>query len=293
MELLEGAILPERAIVAVSGPQALEFLQGIVTADVDDVRRGAARNAALLTPQGKILFEFIIMPTGDDGFMLDTPKSLSTDLVKRLMFYRLRAKVDISERNDLVVAAFWGPEEGPRLEGAVRDPRLPALGWRVIMPADDAEARLAAAGATLLPASAYDVRRIARGVAELGADYASGQIFPHEADLDQLAGVDFDKGCFVGQEVVSRMQHRGTARKRFLPVAVEGVLPALGAEVRAGERLVGETGSAAGGYALALLRLDRLADAFAEGQRIQAEGASLKPLRPEWARFEWPGGSGS
>jgi tRNA-modifying protein YgfZ len=206
---MQAAILGDRAVVAVSGPAARDFLQGIVTVDIADVAPGTARHGALLTPQGKILFEFMVTFGGDDAFLLDVARPLARDLVKRLMFYRLRAKVEIAARDDLTVVSLWGGT-APDFEVAFADPRLAALGWRAILPADEAPVRLAQGGAEIVDRSAYHAYRIALGVPELGADYATGELFPHESDLDQLAGVDFDKGCFVGQEVVSRMQHRGT-----------------------------------------------------------------------------------
>lgn len=286
----QAAILDDRAVVAVAGPAARDFLQGILTVDVADVTDTTARHGALLTPQGKILFEFMLAHGGDAGFLFDVARPLAGDLVKRLMFYRLRAKLEIGERPDLAAVAIWGGETAPGVDGAFPDPRLAALGWRAILPAGEASARLDGTGAAIVDPAAYHARRIALGVPELGHDFASGDLFPHEADLDQLAGVDFDKGCFVGQEVVSRMQHRGTSRKRFVPVAVDGDAPAPGSDIVAGGRLLGTTGSVADGRGLALVRLDRLGEALAGGQAIESGRARLTPERPDWARFKWPDG---
>ncbi len=292
MQEIRGAILRDRGLVEISGEVAREFLQGLVTVNVDDVRDGTGRHGALLTPQGKILFEFAILAAGDDRFLLDTAKPLAADLAKRLTFYRLRAKVDILVRDDLVVVAVWGSETPP-LEGAVPDPRLADLGWRAVPAEAEAEASMRAAGIEVVPETAYRARRIGLGVPELGSDYATGEIFPHEADLDQLSGVDFDKGCFVGQEVVSRMQHRGTARKRFVPVSVSGTAPEAGAEITVDGKPLGTMGGHADGTALALIRLDRLGEAAAGGKPVEADGAVLTPHRPAWARFDWPEGLAS
>jgi tRNA-modifying protein YgfZ len=283
-----GAILAERAVTGVSGPDARAFLQGIVTVDISDVGNGVARHGALLTPQGKILFEFAIAPDGDDAFLLDVHHTLAEDLVKRLTFYKLRAKVEIVRRDDLMVAALWGAASSPPIGNAFADPRLAELGWRAILPRDEAHARLETAGATIVGGEAYHAHRIAHGVAELGTDYATGELFPHEAGLDQLAGVDFDKGCFVGQEVVSRMQHRGTARKRFVLLAVPGEILEPGTQVTAGGKMLGTTGAGAEGKALALIRLDRLGDSLAAGNSVEAGGVTVTPVRPAWARFDWP-----
>lgn len=285
---LQAAILDDRTVVAVTGLPAREFLQGIVTVDIGDVAPGAARHGALLAPQGKILFEFIVSHGGDDTLLLDGARPLAAELVRRLTFYRLRAKVEIGERDDLAVVALWGGP--PEVAGAFADPRLASLGWRAILPNVEAAARLAEAGASIAERADYHARRIALGVPELGADFASGDLFPHEADLDQLAGVDFDKGCFVGQEVVSRMQHRGTARKRFVPVEISGELPEPGSAITAGGRALGTAGTAADGRGLALIRLDRLGEALAEGHSITAGTAEITPVRPHWARFDWPDG---
>ena len=140
-----------------------------------------------------------------------------------------------------------------------------------------------------LEPEAYESHRIALGVPRGGADFLYGDTFPHEADMDQLAGVDFEKGCFVGQEVVSRMQHRGTARTRVVPVRYDGFAPEAGLPVTAGDKPIGTFGSAAAGHGLALLRLDRTDDALAAGQQLTAGGVILTPHKPAWARFTFPG----
>lgn len=291
MTTFRAARLTGRGVVAVGGEAARDFLQGLVTADMERLAPGGATNAALLTPQGKILFEFIIHARPDGQYLLDTPAGMAGELAKRLMFYRLRAKVDIAARDGLAVIAIWGDGPVPEVPGAVVDPRLPALGLRAVVPAEEADAILS----HVPPAdeAAWDARRIALGVAELSRDYRASEAFPHEANLDQLGGVAFDKGCYVGQEVVSRMHHRGTARSRFVPVAISGPAPAPGAPVEIGGKVSGIMGSSAGTEGIALVRLDRLADALS-GRRlpdgaVRCGDATLTPLRPAWARFAWPG----
>ncbi|MGJ3265481.1 MAG: YgfZ/GcvT domain-containing protein [Salinarimonas sp.] len=283
------AHLADRAVIEVSGPQAAPFLDGLVTCDIDERLHGPPLFGALLTPQGKILFDFVIhREAGADGpvLLLDTPAARAADLAKRLGFYRLRAKVTIADRSaERAVLAGWdvaAPAGAGIVAGA--DPRLAALGWRAVVPAGEAAAHADA------DADAWHARRIAHGVPEGGRDYAFGETFPHEALMDQLAGVDFTKGCYVGQEVVSRMQHRGTARTRILPARyADGDAPEPGAEVVAGERTIGRAGSAAGGRGLVMLRLDRAADAIAAGTPLLAGGHALVLERPGWISFETPG----
>jgi len=170
-----------------------------------------------------------------------------------------------------------------------RDPRLSALGHRRILPPQLAGQAAADVGAELVAASAYEAHRIALGVPRGGLDFSYGDAFPHETDMDQLGGVDFDKGCFVGQEVVSRIEHRGSARARVVPVTFDGFGPEAGTQVSAGGRTVGTLGSTAHGRGLAMLRLDRVADALAAGQPLLAGGIEMRLFKPAWARFPFPG----
>jgi tRNA-modifying protein YgfZ len=280
------ARLQGRAVIEIAGAEAADFLQGLVTSDVESLEAGSARNAALLTPQGKILFEFIVVAAGEGRFLLDCPRETAAELAKRLTFYRLRAKIDIAVRPDDAVIAIWGDGQTPPVDGAFADPRLAELGWRAIVPGFEAET--VPAGCEAVDEAAYHAHRIALGVAELGSDYDNGAVFPHEADLDQLGGVDFSKGCYVGQEVVSRMQHRGTARSRFVPVTIDGAAPAVGTSIEAGGKAIGTMGSGTDGRGLALLRLDRVGTAMEAGTTITAGDASLTPEKPDWAKFDWP-----
>jgi folate-binding protein YgfZ len=183
----------------------------------------------------------------------------------------------------MAVVAGWGESAAPG-ETALPDPRLPALGWRAILPLEAAAARASSGGE-----DAYHAHRIGLGVPEGGKDFAFGDTFPHEALMDQLAGVDFDKGCYVGQEVVSRMQHRGTARTRIVPVVYSaGTAAVPGTEVRAGDRILGKTGGSAGDRGLAMIRLDRAQDALGAGEPILAGGFPVRFSRPDWVRFEVP-----
>ncbi|MFE1603058.1 CAF17-like 4Fe-4S cluster assembly/insertion protein YgfZ [Methylobacterium sp. ID0610] len=277
------ASLPDRAVLAIAGDDAAGFLQGLVTCNVESLPAGEARLGALLTPQGKILFDFLLSRTAE-GFHLDAPRAVLPDLIRRLTLYRLRAKVTLAE-TPLRVFAAWGTDpRGPEPAGAwLRDGRAPGLGWRLNAPAGEGPAPDAAA-------EDFAVHRIALGVPESGADFALGDAFPHEALMDQLGGLDFRKGCYVGQEVVSRMQHRGTARTRVVPLHYPGgTAPAAGTPVTAGAKALGQTGSAAGDRGLGLLRLDRLGDAVAAGETIEAGGIPVAVGRPAFATFAVPG----
>jgi folate-binding protein YgfZ len=279
------AALPSRGVVRVAGTDARKFLQGLVTNDVGKARNGTAIHAGLLTPQGKILFDFFVVPAGE-GFLLEAPRSAIAELAKRLSFYRLRAAVGISEEPSFSVVAAWG--DTPRLPGeaiAYADPRLPNLGLRILLPLGVSLDGLHCAAATQAD---YDAMRIGLGVPEGGRDFVYGEAFPHEALFDQLHGVDFTKGCFIGQEVVARMEHRGTARKRIVPIEGDRSLPASGTEITAGGAPVGTLASVNGKLGLALLRLDRAEQALAAGASLKAGDATVRLRRPDWMRFGIP-----
>jgi folate-binding protein YgfZ len=281
----QAALLTDRAVLRVTGADARKFLQGMLTNDVDKLADGQAMYAGLLAPQGKILFDlFVIASRGD--FLIDVAKDRLTELIKRLGFYRLRSEVEMREDPDLTVAAAWG--DRPRLpQGATGyvDPRLAALGWRVLLPDGTNASEL---GCASTREADYHVMRIELGVPEGGRDYSYGDTFPHEALFDQLNGVDFKKGCYVGQELVSRMEHRGLARKRIVPIEGEAKLPPSGTEITAGDVPIGTLGSSSGASGLALVRLDRAEEALAKGGSLKAGGVKITLRQPEFARFSVP-----
>jgi tRNA-modifying protein YgfZ len=264
------APLADRGVVSLSGPDATDFLDNLATNDLTGMAVGEARFAGLLTPQGKILFEFFALRTGD-GWLLDTHGAKVGDLIKRLTMYRLRAKVVLADASaDYVAGAAWGLAPPIVADGwCYRDPRSAELGWRLLVPrAALADLRAGAAE------DDYHRHRIAAGIAEGGRDYALGDTFPHEANYDRYAGVSFTKGCFVGQEVVARMENKTVVRKRV--VAITGTAPlTTGADVLiGGTAAIGTIGSVDGGRGLALLRLDRAAEAADKSQTLStAEGA--------------------
>lgn len=292
---MKAALLPDRAVVKVAGGGARAFLHGLVTADVLQMKPSEARFGALLTPQGKIIADFFIVeaPAEDGGgFFLDVPRARVTTLIERLNLYKLRAKVMIEDLSTILgVLAAWDGKGTTRNGLCYSDPRLPALGVRVMLPPHLVAAAAAQFEATIAQSSEYDDHRIALGIPSGGADFSYGDAFPHEADMDQLGGVDFDKGCYVGQEVVSRMEHRGTARTRTVPISFEGDAPPAGAAIVAGSRALGHIGSAAAGHGIALLRLDRVAEALTHGEPLIAGNTAIRLVKPGWARFAFPGDS--
>jgi folate-binding protein YgfZ len=276
---MKAALLTDRGVLRVTGEPARHFLHNLVTANIETLTPGHARYAALLTPQGKILADFFVVeaPAADGGgFFIDAPKALVPDLAQKLTFYKLRAKVTIEPLDALSVLAAWDGIGATEYGLDYRDPRLPALGQRVLLPAEVAKEAAADLGAALVDESTYEAHRIALGVPRGGVDFIYGDVFPHDADLDKLGGVDFKKGCFIGQEVVSRVEHRGTARNRIVPVAFDAHAAEDGSPVMAGEKNVGTMGSSAGNLGLAMLRVDRVADALAAGTPLLAGGIPMK-----------------
>jgi hypothetical protein len=279
------SLLASRGVLRVRGADARKYLQGLITNDMGKTEGGTAIHAGLLSPQGKILFDFFVVAEGD-GFLIDVGQDKGEELLKRLLFYRLRAQVEIDSEPSLAVAAAWGgPPSPPKGAIAYADPRLAELGVRLYVPSGTNAADLACQEAT---EDAYHAFRVRLGVPEGGLDYGFGDAFPHEALFDQLNGVDFAKGCYVGQEVVSRMEHRGTARKRIVPVEGEASLPAPGTSVEAGGVPIGTLGSVSGTSGLALIRLDRAEDAVSHGKALTAGGTKLTLRQPGFARFAVP-----
>lgn len=289
MAQLKSAFLPDRGVAGIAGPDARDFLQGIITNDMGLLEGQRAIHAGLLTPQGKILFDFFVIAT-DGGLLLEAARSQIPALIQRLNLYKLRSKVDITDRSaEFTVTAVWGGDADVILTSedmiAFRDPRLDALGYRLLLTLSN-DGVPAEIDCKPVSRDEYEIHRIKLGVPEGGKDYAFGDAFPHEALFDQLGGVSFGKGCFVGQEVVSRMQHRGTARKRIVPVVADAVLPESGSEIRAGAAAIGVLASTAGNRALAMIRIDRAADAAAKGEPLLAGNSTIAIDLPDWATFK-------
>jgi len=285
---MKAAFLPDRGVVKITGETARDFLNGLITTDMTRLQPGLGRFGALLTPQGKIMIDFLITeaPAGHGGgFLIDCPKVLAQTLADKLGFYRLRAKVGIENLSDsLGVLAAWDGDAALKPDLTFTDPRNASLGLRILVPAELAPKAASLIGAEMVDSSAYEAHRIASGVPRGGLDFIYGDAFPHETNMDRLHGVDFDKGCYVGQEVVSRMQHRGTARTRTVRIILDGPAPEPGATILAGDKPVGTIGSAAGRNGLALLRIDRVADALDAAVPLISGGLAIRVAEPDDVR---------
>ncbi len=285
--------LPQRAVLALTGPDTLALLERLVTHDTKDWAPGGTRHGALLTPQGKVIADYLALPTGE-GVLLDLAADALDDFSRRLALFRLRADVAITPRPDLIVLAGTEPaEHGVRpVSGAAHvylDPRYP--GGRLRLLATEPEwARWhgphPAEGAQ--PLADYHADRIAHAVAEWGADFTAAEVFPADINMDRMGGVDLGKGCFVGQEVVSRMHRRGNVRRRTVALTGEGLEPGMAVDAGAP---IGEITSVAGAHALARIRIDRLTAALAAGKAVTANGHPVTPDIPGWLEAEMAAGA--
>jgi folate-binding protein YgfZ len=289
-------VLADRGVLAVAGPDRRSFLQGLVSNDVEKVAADRAVYAALLNAQGKYLHDFFLVEVGG-AIWLDAEAARLGDLRRRLSMYRLRAKVEIAERPGLAVAVVFGDGALPALglsaePGAARpyedgvamtDPRLAELGARVIADRD----RLAGlAGFAADDFAAYDRRRLALGVPDGSRDLVTDKSILLESGFDELHGVDWQKGCYVGQELTARTKYRGLIKKRLFPLRIDGPAPAPGTMVTLDGKDAGEMRSSRDGLGLALLRLEAVAGA----STLAADAATLTPLRPDWMPPEPEGG---
>lgn len=269
------AHLDDRAVIRIAGPDAATLLQNVVTLDVPDVDAHGSGYGALLTPQGKILWDFLLHKI-DDGYAVDIRAEEAQAFAKRMKLYRLRSKVEIEPAPDLAVFAAWGDAGG---EGPA-DPRVAELGERWVAPAGSVE--------TDASTAEWHTHRIALAVPEGGIDFVFGDAFPSDAAMDALHGVAYDKGCFVGQEVVSRMKHRGTGRRRIVSLSASAALPEAGSDLTAGGKPLGRLGSSADGHGVAVVRLDRMRAALDMGQPVLAGSQEVGVALPAWATYDWP-----
>jgi folate-binding protein YgfZ len=278
------ARLTDRGVVSVQGSDSEKLLQGLVTNEIEGLAAGEARFAGLLSPQGKILFDFFVVRTAE-GYLLDVAAAKAGDLVKRLTMYKLRADVAITDVSpNFAVHAVW--DEGAAALTATRtcrhfdDPRHPSLGIRWLMeqppPPDKQVVELAHLD--------YDALRVRLGVPEGGKDYDFGDAYPHEADFDLLNGVSFTKGCYVGQEIVARMQNKTVVRKRVVKISAATPITS-GVDLLLGEVSVGRVGTVDGMHALAMLRLDRAAEAQDKNQHLKAGHATIEVEPEALARY--------
>jgi hypothetical protein len=284
-------VLEDRGVLAVSGADRRLFLQGLVSNDVEKVAPDRALYAALLTAQGKYLHDFIMVEEGE-AIWLDAEAARLADLRRRLSIYRLRARVELAERPELAVAAVFGeaalaalglgvePGTARQLVGGIvlADPRLATLGARAILPRDALRPALLALGLAEADFAAWDRHRLALGIPDGSRDLVLDKSILLEAGFDELNGVDWQKGCYVGQELTARTKYRGLIKKRLFPVRIEGPAPPPGTMVTSDGRDAGELRSSRDGQGLALLRLD----AVGEGRTLSADAATLVPLHPDW-----------
>ncbi len=288
MPAVKIAPLPDRGAVSVTGADAEKLLQGLVTNDVSHLETpadqvafsAAAVYAGLLSAQGKILFDFFCVRTLD-GFVLDVARDKAEDLVKRLMLYKLRAAVEIRNVSDQYRGlALWGTDacsNGPTSSTiAFKDPRHPDLGTRILAEARFETDIASATNGARVSSATYHAHRIELGVPEGGKDYVFGDAYPHEADFDLFNGVSFTKGCYVGQEIVARMQHKSVVRKRVVKIHGAGPLSS-GSEILLGDVAIGRVGTTDSASALAMLRLDRAAEAEGKGIVLSAGGVDVVP----------------
>lgn len=269
--------LESRNLVEVGGPEASDFLDRMITQNTKVADGRTAAFGALLTPQGKIISDFLVVRQENGGFLLDAPAAGAPELRKRLTMFKLRADVTI-EASSLVVYAGTG--ESPATGLVATDPRHPDLGWRLYAPEG--------AFATNADEATWQAHRISLGIPEAGADLPLLDAFPHDLAMDSLNGVDFGKGCYVGQEIVSRMRYRGTARRRPVTLLAEEDLPPAGTEIMIGGRVAGHLGSVDGKRGIAVLRLDRVRDAVMSNEVIAVDGRPVSVALPAWADYGWP-----
>jgi folate-binding protein YgfZ len=255
------ARLDSRALIRVTGPDARPFLHNLLTQDVETLTAGQLRFGALLSPPGRLLFDLFLLGI-EDGVLLDVAADRREALLQRLAMYRLRANVAV-EADDGAVWAVWNGET----EGFAPDPRTPALGGR----------RYGGVIETNASEDDWQAHRLTVGVPDPAADAPSDKTYPIEADFDLLNGIDFQKGCFVGQETTSRMKRRGVIKNRMLPIAFDGPAPPFGAEVLNGTLRAGEVLGGRDGAAMALVRLDRIDGA------LTVDGRAVTVRRPDWS----------
>ena len=289
--------LPGRGVIEVAGEDRVSFLQGLVSNDVTKVTPERAIYAALLTAQGRYLFDFFIVALRD-ALYLDTEAPRIAELQRRLTIYKLRAKVALGDASArFAVAAAWGTGTSAALGlngvGAAKsfasgvayiDPRLETLGARFLLPRESGTAPLAHAGFARADEAAYDRHRLALGVPDGTRDLGPEKALPMELGLDELNGIDWQKGCYMGQELTARMKHRALVKKRLLPVAIDGAMPAPGTAITIDGNEAGELRSGRDGHALAVLRLDAV-DAAANGAALVAGGARVTPEKPSWLKL--------
>lgn len=275
--------LPSRALFRLTGADSCEWLQGLITNDVEHLESEGALYAALLSPQGKILFDFLVYQAAD-GLLIDCEASALEALMKRLSMYKMRSDVTLTPEPELGVISSCTPLDTnlPHVEIAVQDPRLEKLGFRMVGDLARMKHDYEEQGHKVDGENVYRDYLMQLGVPNGEADFAPGKAYPLESNFDELNGISFTKGCFIGQEVAARMKHKATLKKRALPVVSDGAMPEAGTDVRAGDAKLGEVLSGSGHAGLALIRLAEWQEAVAQDLPFHANGVKLRIVTPEW-----------
>ena len=286
MSALQFTLLSHRSVIAVGGDDRVEFLQGLISNDTTKVAPGKAVWAALLTPQGRFLNDMFVVDGGDGTLLLETERERAPALAKKLTLYKLRSKVAVEDRSaalDVAVVFGAGADKALPIGGTISfvDPRLAGLGVRVLAPAGQAAALLAARGFVETPVEAYEALRLEAGVPDGSRDLRVEKALLLESGFDELNGVDWKKGCYMGQELTARTKYRGLVKKRLFPIEVDGALPAPGTSVHLDGEEVGELRSGSGRRALALLQTEAARGAGA----LTADGVRIVPVIPPWMRL--------
>ncbi len=294
-------ILHDRGLLKVSGDDALNFLQGLVTNDVSKVNPECALYSAMLSPQGKYLYDFFIVQINDE-LVLDCEAGRLDDLKRKLNMYKLRSKVQIIDINQhFMVSAFFGYSVAEtlqlnKIEGAVKpflggvafiDPRIASIGGRAIIPRDDAGEKLTKAGFPSGNPEEYESLRLKLGLPDGSRDMQIDKAILLENGFQELNGIDWEKGCYMGQELTARTYYRGLIKKRLMPVQIEGPLPEPGTAIMLGDKNVGEMRSGNAEWGLALIRLEQFNYISKSGEVFSAEGTTLRPVKPGWAEFKF------
>ena len=294
-------ILHDRGLLKISGDDALGFLQGLVTNDVSKALPERALYSAMLSPQGKYLHDFFIVHMGGE-LVIDCEASRLGELKRKLNMYKLRSKVQLTEINhDFIVSAFIGDNVAEALqlnnsEGVARsflggvafiDPRVAGIGGRAVIPRENAGEKLTEAGFPEGNPEEYESLRLSLGLPDGSRDMIVDKAILLENGFQELNGIDWEKGCYMGQELTARTHYRGLIKKRLMPVQIEGPLPAPGTAVMLGDKNVGEMRSGNEERGLALIRLKQFKDVLKSGEGFSAEGTTLRPVKPEWAEFKF------
>jgi folate-binding protein YgfZ len=294
-------ILHDRGLLKVSGDDAIDFLQGLVTNDVSKAAPGRALYSAMLSPQGKYLYDFFIIHMNGE-LAIDCESGRLGEFKRKLNMYKLRSKVELTEINQaFIVSAFIGDNVAEALqlnnsEGVAKsflggiafiDPRVTGIGGRAVIPRENAEEKLIEAGFSAGNPEEYESLRLSLGLPDGSRDMVVDKAILLENGFQELNGIDWEKGCYMGQELTARTHYRGLIKKRLMPVQIEGPLPAPGTAVMLGDKNVGEMRSGNAERGLALIRLEQFKDVLKSGEGFSAEGTTLRPVKPEWAEFKF------